>query len=234
MQDRRGIRSRRLEGLGGRFKARAGREPQRGEYLWRRRLHPGIDQNREYPWQRDQRTKSVADAGHHSRVRMKTDGNVRSGRPSRLLHPRIIDRQSGLVGEQPQGRRRIRGASAKPGRSRQSLDQPEPAEFLPDVRRERAGGSHNQIFVGRAGFHGPGADNLKNQIAARLEPDPVAQPRERHEALEIMITVGATPNYAQRQIDLRRRPQPAHWTRARDLNPRLASARRRWAARCRS
>ena len=145
-------------------------------------------------------------------MRIKTDENVRSRRSGRSVQPWVVDRQSGLVGEQPQRRRGVRRASAKPGRGGQSFDQPEPAEFLPDVRRERAGGSHHQIFVGGAGFYGLGADNLENQIAARLEPDPVAQSRERHEAFEVMITVGAATNHAQRQIDLRRRAQPSHWT----------------------
>ncbi len=91
IQDRRRIPSKRVERLGGRFKAGAGREPKRGKNLWRRRLDPGIDENHEQFWQRDQRTKSIANAGHHSRMRIKTDENVRSRRPCRSAHPWIVD-----------------------------------------------------------------------------------------------------------------------------------------------
>ena len=63
----------------------------------------------------------------------------------------------------------------------------------------------------RASLDRPGTEDLENQIAARLEPNPVAQPGKRHEALEFMIAIGPAPNHAQRQIDLRGRAPPSHW-----------------------
>ena len=98
---------------------------QGSENLWRRRLNLGIDQNRENLRQPNRRTEFVADAAHDSGLRRKTSKDVRSRRAGGSAHSRIVERQSSLVGEQPQGRRRIRGTSAKSGRGRQSLDQSE-------------------------------------------------------------------------------------------------------------
>ena len=154
----------------------------------------------------------VPDAGHHSGLWTKAGEDVRSRRRRRSAHSWIVDRQSRLVGEQPQGRRGVRGPSAKSGRGRQSLDQSEAAEpHLSDLRRERACGAQHQILVDRASLERPRTEDLENQIAAGLERNPVAQPGKRHEALEFMIAIGPAPNHAQRQIDLRGRAPPSHW-----------------------
>ena len=79
------------------------------------------------------------------------------------------------------------------------------------MRRERACGAQHQILVDRASLDRPRTEDLENQIAAGLEPNPVAQPGKRHEALEFMIAIGPAPNHAQRQIDLRGRALPSHW-----------------------
>ena len=120
-------------------------------------------------------TKSIANAGHHSRMRIKADENVRSRRPCRSAHLRIVDRQSSLVGEQPQGRRGVRGASAKPRRGRQSFDQSEAAEFLPGACAASARAARNTRFSST----GP-ASSARGPTTSRTRSQPGSNPTQSH------------------------------------------------------
>ena len=84
--------------------------------------------------------------------------------------------------------------------------------FTPEKCAASARAARNTRFSSiRARLDRPRTEDLENQIVAGLEPNPVAQPGKRHEALKFMIAIGPAPNHAQGQIDLRGRALPSHW-----------------------
>ncbi len=108
-------------------------------------------------------------------LRRKTGKDIGSRRASRSAHSRIVKRQTSLVGEQPQSRRRIGGTSAKSGRGWQSLDQPEATKSQPrNLRSKQISGAHHEVLVNRPNLVGSRTENLKAQIMAWLKRKPVA------------------------------------------------------------
>ena len=91
-----------------RLQLRSRRKAKGSENLRRRCLNLGVDENGENVWQLDRRTEFIANTLHDPGLRRKTGKHVCSRCTGRSAHPRIIDRQSSLVGEQPQSSRRIR------------------------------------------------------------------------------------------------------------------------------
>ena len=158
-----------------RLEARYGRQVERSEDLRCRRLDLGVDKNGENVWQTDCRAEPITDTPDDSGLGRKTSKDVRSRRPGRSTHSGIVDWQSSLRGKQPQSRRRIRRASAKSGRCRQPLDEPEATEPQPGYGRgEQTRGAHHKILIERPSFPRARTKNLKGQIVSRIKPKPVA------------------------------------------------------------
>jgi hypothetical protein len=170
-----------------------------------------VYENGENARQPNPRTKLVANAFHDSGLRRKTGQDVCSGCEGGSADSRIVDRQSSLVSEQPQSRRRIRRTAAKSRRGGQSFDQSEAAKPQPvHMRGEQARRTHHQVLINGPDLGGAWTENLKDEPVAGLKSEPVAQPGKGDETLEFVISISAAPDDAQGQIDLSRGAQPSH------------------------
>ena len=63
------------------------------------------------------------------------------------------------------------------------------------MRGKSASGAQYEVPVFGASLETARTEDLKLQTGAGLEPEPIAQAGERHEALKLVITVGSACDY---------------------------------------
>jgi hypothetical protein len=133
----------------------------------------------------------------------KADRHVGAGLARRFFQPGVLLRQLVEPREQPQCRGRIRRPAAETCRDRQMLGQPEAARpQAVDERRQRVGGAQHEVVGNVARGRRRRPVDVEAERAVRPQGQSIAQAREHHQALELMIAVGAPAQDAQRKIDL--------------------------------
>ena len=197
---------------------------------------PGLTSTAAKRRQRERRRQNFADAAHDAR-------RADRGRPARRR--RSPARRAARRGSSGASRWRAPAAAAPPPhRPSRRRGRPRPASRLVeresapslrpvDLRRAaRARALQHQIVGDRPAC---GGERTAHRPSVAAPPgckrEPIGHARERHQAFELVIAVGAAAEHAQRQIDLgRRRVRPARAAASRQPD---VSRRRRTSSACR-
>ena len=148
----------------------------------------------------------LADAAHPGGVAAAGSRNIGTEALRDSCQRSIIQSQLPKPAKSAQSGSGIRRAAAEPGRDRQALVEPE-AGAGADARDlgELVRCPEHQIVLDRAEPMSKGAGQLQGQIPGRLDGQLIADVGEGHEAVELVVAVGATAGDQEVEIDLRAR-----------------------------